>query len=158
MTTVPTWAFVALGLASPFVAVVAILAQVFLEFGRQRHERALKLREDRRRAYAALARMTNWMTAHKEPNTRELAEAYSEIDLLTDNDQLKEAAMWLLEAVIKARDTARSTIDQGGEDPYGTPQYIADRERWGESRSEFIRLAKEELGPTRTWWARLFGS
>ena len=34
MTTLPTWAFVVLSLASPLVAVVAILAQVFLEFGR----------------------------------------------------------------------------------------------------------------------------
>jgi len=86
------------------------------------------------------------MTAHEEPNTRELAEAYSEIDLLTDNDKLKEAAILLLEAVVKARDTARSTINQGGENPYGTPQYITVRDLWGKSRSDFIRLAKEELG------------
>ena len=106
-----------LTLASPFVAAMAILAQWFLEIGRRKHDRALRLRDERSRAYAAFAGLTNWVTAHEEPNIRELAEAYSEIELLTDNDQLKEAAYLLLEAVGKARDTVQSTIHRGGENP-----------------------------------------
>jgi hypothetical protein len=160
MTTLPTWAFVLLGLTGPFVAVVAIIAQVSLERSRQRHERALRLRDDRLRAYAALARLTNSVAAHEPLKTREFSEAYSEIEMLTDSAQLKEAANRLLEATVEAWHTARNTVEQGGGDPYGTPQYNVVRNRLEECRRDFIRLAQEELNAPEQrgpWWRRWFG-
>jgi hypothetical protein len=74
-----------LSLANTLVAVVAIVAGVISERGRQRHDRELRLRDDRIRAYAAFARRMNWVAAREPLDTRELAEAHSEIELLTDN-------------------------------------------------------------------------
>ena len=54
----------------------------------------------------------------------------------------------LLEALREARDTAQSTINRGGENSYGTPQYNTTRDLWEKRRSDFIRLAKEEMGQT----------
>jgi hypothetical protein len=62
MTTLPTWVVILLGLASPFVAVAALVVGWLGERGRQNHERILQkaeienrrqsqLREERREAY-----------------------------------------------------------------------------------------------------------
>jgi hypothetical protein len=57
VTTLPTWLLVMLGLAGPVVALVvalaAIVAEAVRERDRQRHELAVKHRDERREAYTA---------------------------------------------------------------------------------------------------------
>jgi hypothetical protein len=69
MTTLPTEIVVLLGLARPFVALVAIVAGDLRERNRQKHDQKIqlveleaqrlsKLREDRLQAYSTLARLS----------------------------------------------------------------------------------------------------
>jgi hypothetical protein len=58
-----------LGLAGPFVAFLAIAYDLVKERSRRKYEYAMRLREDRLRAYAALARLTNSVEAYEPLNT-----------------------------------------------------------------------------------------
>ncbi len=168
-STVPLWVAVVLGLSSPIVAVVALVAAGIrdskrLEYERDREYRRLEheqemqrleleerrwttLREDRIRAYSALARLTGTVAAGGPHPVRELSEAHSEIELLTDDARVREAADMLVQAAGHAWQTARNAHDAGADNPYGTPQFEITRKLLDARRRAFIEFAKEEVAP-----------
>jgi hypothetical protein len=106
--------------------------------------RLSKLREDRLKAYATLARVTKMVEAPDPLQVRDLAEAHSEIELLTDEQPLRDAADRLVQASGQARQKA-GQARKVGRNPYQTPEVKHAKETLDNCRSEFIQLAKEEL-------------
>ncbi|MDQ3913145.1 MAG: hypothetical protein M3305_15520, partial [Actinomycetota bacterium] len=83
------------------MAVLALLLANRREARRQGHEREMQrleieerrwstLRDERTRAYSTLARLMATAAGEPEP-VRELSDAHSEIELLTDDDRVGEA-------------------------------------------------------------------
>jgi hypothetical protein len=124
MTTLPTWLAVLLALASPIVAVVAIGAGELRDRRRLEHEREMqeleehrmtRLREERLRAYSTFARLTKTVEAENPTPGPALAEAHSEIEMLTDNPELRTAAAVLLQAWGEAWNIARAELERGAD-------------------------------------------
>ena len=85
------------------------------------------LRDERTRAYSTLARLMATAAAGAPEPVRELSDAHSEIELLTDDDRVGEAAGELVQVVRQAWLTARNSHDSGVENPYATPQFETTR-------------------------------
>jgi hypothetical protein len=126
-----------------------------MERARQAHERALRLRDDRMRAYTAFARVTKMVDATEQYTHKDIAEIHAEIELLTDNTQLRDAADRTSAAAAQARQVATdSPIPRWTGEPvpmdldavYSTPRFLEAKETLEKYRSTFIELAKEELG------------
>ncbi len=158
MTSLPTTVVVLLGLASPVVAVVAIVVGLLRELSRQEHERKLKhaeleeqritkLREERLKAYATFARLTKIVDARDPSPGPALAEAHSEIEMLSDNPELPTAAAVLMSTWGAAWEYTREELERGVMDPYGTAEFKTLRDRLDGLRTTFIRLARDEVKP-----------
>lgn len=152
MTTLPTWLVVLLGLASPLVALVAVVAAELRERNRLKHgermqlgefeaQRLSKLREDRLQAYSTLARLTKVIQPAQTEKVTDLVEILSEIELLADDPQLFKTAGKVAGLV------ARTSYELNKFNQGRTTQAEVDsaRDELNECRREFIRLAKEEL-------------
>jgi hypothetical protein len=146
--SIPVPLAVLLALATPAVAAVAILAE------RDRQEREIEerrwatLREERIRAYATMARLTKTMNPEAEEDpVPALAEAHSEIEMLTDDHQLKVYADALLgdwKALWKFVQEAR---EQGVENPTGMSGFKVKWDLIDYNRDAFIKRAKAETKP-----------
>jgi hypothetical protein len=156
VTTLPTWLVALLGLAGPFVAVVALVAAEVRDRRRLKHEQEMQqleieeqrwstLREERLRAYSTMARLTKAVEAENPDPAPALAEAHSEIEMLADNPELTKVAAVLLQTWGTAWEHARGALDRGVEDPYGTTEFKALRDLLDGHRTTFIRLARDEL-------------
>jgi hypothetical protein len=159
VTTLPTWVVVLLGLASPFVAVVAIVVGGLRERSRQDHERKMqraelegqriaKQREERLKAYATFARLTKKVDAENPSPAPALAEAHSEIEMLSDNPELVTAATVLLQTWGTAWEHARKALEGGTANPYRTTEFMTLRDQLDDQRTAFIRLAQDEFKPS----------
>lgn len=167
-----TWLDV-LGAASPLLAallaVVGVIGTIvftnrrektrqeherILARDRQEHERLLKeaeieegrmtrQREDRLRAYSTLARLTNQVNAEEQAPVIEVSGALSEIEILTDNPELKRASDALVGAWEAAWQSAFDAFHAGAKDPHDPKLMRVAKER----RTTFIRLVKEEITP-----------
>lgn len=110
------------------------------------------LRDERTRAYSTLARLMATAAAGEPEPVRELSDAHSEIELLTDDDRVGEAAGELVQVVRQAWLTARNSHDSGVENPYATPQFETTRKLEDAHRRAFIQLAKENVAPRTLSW------
>ncbi len=124
---------------------------------RQEHERLLKeaeleegrmttLRAERLRAYSTLARLTKSAKVEDEDPVPALAEAHSEIEMLTDDPKLKTSSDVLLQTWIDVWQTTRRASDRGAHDPFAEPDFKIKWDLMDAHRNNFIRLAKQELG------------
>jgi hypothetical protein len=153
MTTLPTLLVVLLGLASPVVAVVAIVAAELRERNRQEHElkmqrgeledrRLSRLREDRLRSYSTLARLSKVIEpTPAERSASDLAEVLADIELLTDDPRLLKTAGELVAATALTRMAAwRNNRNEATQE-----QVDSAMDTLKKCRVEFNRLAKEEV-------------
>jgi hypothetical protein len=115
------------------------------EAKRLKHEREMKLREERLKAYATFARVTKNIDASEPYQTKDLAEAHSTIELLTDNSELQQATEQLWVAALRWRKVASHHYEKGVENPYAQPDTEHARDSVDQRRNEFLRLAKEDL-------------
>jgi hypothetical protein len=138
-----------LGLAGPAVAVVAIRAE------RDRQEREIEerrwatLREERIRAYATMARLTKTVEPEVEDPVPALAEAHSEIEMLTDDPQLRTRADVLLQLWIDVWQSVKKARNEGVENPYDVQEIKIKWNLMDGHRTTFIQLAKDETKPPR---------
>lgn len=156
MTTLPTWLVVVLGLAGPFVAVVAIIAAELSERSRRQLDKELKeaeldesrrkdLRTERRATYRVFSKTTKTIDPN-EFKLFDLWETHSEIELLTDDPRVLRAASNLYLAARDARRAARDAWESGVR-PAGKDPRVADAvRRMEEMRERFIDAARAELG------------
>ncbi len=157
-STVPWW----VALAAPAVALLSTAVTLWFtnrgeekrqEYEKARQEREIEerrwatLREERLRAYSTFARLTKRVDARNPSPEKELAEAHSEIEMLTDNAELILAATILLRDWGEAWEHGRRAIEEGGEEPYSTAEFINMRDRLDGRRTVFMRLAKDETKP-----------
>jgi len=129
------------------------------EDSRQRHELEMKIREDRRQAYATMLRVTKKIEAVAPYENADVADAHSEIELLTDNPKLNGSAAALVDLLASARNVTWDLQQQGAKRPFSSdPNYHMARVKLDIERRNFLRLAKDELGskPKRSWWRRMF--
>jgi hypothetical protein len=71
--------------------------------GPANHERKMKLRDDRQKAYATMARITKNMEVSEPYEIGDIVDTYSEIEILTEDPRVSEAAEHLLHAASEAR-------------------------------------------------------
>jgi hypothetical protein len=155
-SAVPLWAALLLGLGPSLAAVAAIVAAEVRDRRRLDHEREMQqleleerrlstLREERLRAYSTMARLTKIVDAENPDPAPDLAEAHSEIEMLTDNPELTTAAAVLMQAWGDAWDRARAALEAGAENPYGSSEFKTLKELLDRHRTTFIRLARDEM-------------
>jgi len=101
--------------------------------------RLSRLREDRLKAYSTLARLTKVVEAEEEYPHKAIAEAHSEIELLTDNRPLQEAAWKVFQASADAWQVGRTAFDKGIKHPYPWSYRVGavgsiDRASWAQTK------------------------
>jgi hypothetical protein len=150
--TLPTWLVVVLGLASPVVALVAIVAAALTERSRRKHDQKMqrveleaqrlsKLRDDRLQAYSTLSRLTKVIRPTPPEKVTDVVEILSEIELLADDPQLLDSASKLVALAGKTR-IAAWRLHQGR----ATQSEVdSANDKLTECRREFIQLANKEL-------------
>jgi hypothetical protein len=134
------------------------------EESRLRQERFFKLREDRKHLYVALAKETDYIHVDKEHGDR-VGDLFTEIQLLTDDKNLVEAARRLIAAWDRASERVRAHVV---DELMGRPSEHTEAGDWAEARTNFIKIARTELVqsadldanyPERpSWWRRMFGA
>lgn len=154
-TTFP-WAALITALATLLGVVLTLLITTRTtnsrEAKRLQHEREMKLREDRQKAYATMARITKGMDVDDPLQIDDLAEAHSEIEMLTEDLQVLDAAEQVLHAAHAARQKMAHKKD-ATEDSTSHPAHRelairgfedakADLDKY---RTAFINLARKEL-------------
>ncbi len=128
----------------------------FREGKRRKHEQELKQteledarqerrREERIQAYRNLAKLTVTINLAEPYRLGDLAEAYSEIQLVADSIEVKDAAHELYDAAAKAGRMARDARS-AGRDPETDPETQAAIESARNRRAAFIKVANEDLG------------
>ena len=157
-STIPWW----LALAAPVAALLSTAVTLWFtnrgeekrqEYEQARQEREIEerrwatLREERLRAYLTFARLTKMVDAKNPSPETALGEAHSEIEMLTDNADLILAATMLLRDWGEAWEYGRRVIEEGGENPYSTAEFINVRNRLDGRRTAFMQLAKYETKP-----------
>jgi hypothetical protein len=126
---------------------------------RRKHEQALKQmelgdarlerrREERIQAYRNLAMLTVTINLAEPYRMGDLAEAYSEIQLVADSSEVKEAAREVYEAASEARKLAGRT-KLAGNDPESDTETRAAIESAVDRRAAFMKVANEDLDPKR---------
>jgi hypothetical protein len=116
------------------------------------HQRLVEQYRDRLQAYRTLARLTRNIEERPEepPDSKDLAEAFAEIELLTDSAELLEVAENLTRATDRARDVAYEFYKR-----YDHPEGASEDERKEVAeaieqlflyRDHFIESARSELG------------
>jgi hypothetical protein len=159
-SNVPLWVTVVLSIAPSVVAVAAIVTAELsnrrsLTAAREAQDRELEerrwatLRDERIRAYAALARLTKQVNVSaSQPELPAVAEAHSEVELLADNPNLRQVADDLFFTWEGAWRSVRRAIDAGEPDPYNMSGYKNVRELLRGLWAAFIELAREEIKAT----------
>lgn len=159
-TTATSW-WVALGPAAITGAVAVLVLHLTNRAADRRleYEREMKLRDDRRAAYATMARVTKTLEATAPYDNADLGDAHAEIELLTDNASIRNVAGELVRAVIAARVVLWELEQSYTHNLYQTVQYQGANQRVEMERASFIRLARDDLAyePKRSWWRRFFG-
>jgi hypothetical protein len=113
-----------------------------------KHDAAMKLRDDRLKGYATMARLTKGVDPEEPYQSKDLADASAEIELLTGNPDLKQAADDLLRTMLDWRGEATKWYEKGHKtNLYSIPSVRQARDAVETTRAEFIRLAKEETQP-----------
>ena len=155
-TTFP-WAALITALATLLGVVLTLLITTRTtnsrEAKRLQHEQEMKLREDQQKAYATMARITKNMDVDDPLQIDDLAEAHSEIEMLTENSQVLDAA----EQVLHAAHAARQKMAHKKEAMEDSISHTAHRElavkgfedakaELDKYRTSFINLARKELG------------
>jgi len=107
-------------------------------------------REERIQAYRNLAKITVTINPSEPYKVGDLAEAYSEIDLVGGSNEVKEAAQQLYTAALEARKKAREATS-AGKDPTKDQDTSAAIKAAMERRAAFIGLASEELERVMDW-------
>jgi hypothetical protein len=110
----------------------------------------MKLREERQKAYTSLARITKNMGVPDPSDTSDLAEVHSEIEMLTEDAEVLDAATSLIYEAAKAR---RITAEKNALAKTSTslPADIWSSFKEAKSnldpcRTDFINVARKELG------------
>jgi hypothetical protein len=136
----------------PWPAITGLLGVVLTlyytnrrEANRQEHERTSMLREEKRQAYATMARITKRIQATEPHTDTDLAQALSEIELVTDNTNLIDTSGSLVQAMAEARSVLWDLEEANFKRPFRTPRYREAKRRVEEQRAEYLRLAKDEL-------------
>jgi hypothetical protein len=157
---VPLWVVLLVGLASPLASFGTAWITVRLtnsrELRRLRHERDLKeaefedkkraeLREERRKAYRTMSQITLFLNPREEYEFTDLAEAYSEIQLLTTSPAVLTSAWNLFGEANKARKRARDAYKAGIKDVANDPLTRISFAESQEMRKRFLDAAREEL-------------
>lgn len=146
-TTIP-WA----ALITAISTLVAGLGAVWItnhhndqrEARRLDHERKMKLRDDRQKAYATMARITKHMEVPEPYEIGDLADTHSEIEILTEDPRVLEAAEQLLHAASEAR---QARAHRNERENVLTKRWFEEaKEKLDQRRNEFINLARKELG------------
>ena len=102
-----------------------------LQEQQREHERVQWLLAERRRAYAQLASLSATVSKSKPYELKDLAEAHSEIELLSDSGAVVASAWDLYGAQFQARKKARELAEAG---------------RIPEEEEEYLKRARHELG------------
>jgi hypothetical protein len=114
----------------------------------------MKLRDDRKSAYATMARITKSMDVDDPLKIDDLAEAHSEIEMLTEDSQVLDAAEQVLYAAHAGRQAlAKKNIAMDDESAtHPTHKKLAVRrfedakEELDKYRTLFVNSARKELG------------
>jgi hypothetical protein len=126
---------------------------------RRKHEQSLKQmeledarlerrREERIQAYRNLAMLTVTINLAEPYRIGDLAEAYSEIQLVANSSEVKEAARKVYEAASEARKLAGRTKSAGNDPESDTEIRVAIESAVGR-RAAFMKVANEDLDPKR---------
>ena len=124
------------------------------EANRLQHEQEMELREDRQRAYATMARTTKGMDVDDPLQIDDLAEAHSEIEMLTEDPLVLEAAgkvLYAAHAVRQATAHKKNAIeDESASHPGHKELAISGfedaKQNLDKCRTVFINVARKELG------------
>jgi hypothetical protein len=101
----------------------------------------MKLTDDRQKAYATMARITKNMEVSEPYKIGDLADTHSEIEILTEDPRVLEAAGQLLHAASEAR------IHRNKKENVHTKRWFDEaKEKLDQRRNGFIDLARKELG------------
>ena len=141
-TNIPLWVAVVIGLGPSVVAVVAIVAADWRDRRRLKHEREMRLRDERIAAYRKLLAATP-TAANDREGAAALAAAYAEISLLASTDEMNEVAreVWLGYALTqRISEEAKKEGKERGED------YLRASARAHHAKDRFLALAHAELG------------
>lgn len=109
------------------------------------HDRRSWLLTERRRAYANLATLTATVDKSKPYELKDLAEAYSEIEMLSDSGAVVASAWDLYGAQYRARRRARELAEEGRV-PEEEEEYLRLHRDKDVHRENFIECARHELG------------
>jgi hypothetical protein len=142
---IPLWVAVVIGLGPSVVAVVALVAAELRDRRRLAHEREMQLNNERRQAYATLARLTRGVDFHKLESVREVQEAYAMVELLGEDPKLLKIADDLVRTWSGAWRSARDAHEEGA-NPWDAPGYRNVANLVRDLRRAFIDRAREELG------------
>jgi hypothetical protein len=158
---VPLWVVLVVGLASPVASfgtawITVILANKRdlrrLDHERDRQQAELEerrltdLRDRRREAYRTLAKTTKSVDPTQPYDMTDVAEAISEVEVLTESPAVLEAATSLLGATAQARKVARKSYTAGHQHPERNDFVRNYIRRAGEKRDTFVEAARIELG------------
>jgi len=124
------------------------------EAKRLQHEQEMKLREDRQKAYATMARITKGMDVDDPLQIDDLAEAHSEIEMLTEDSQVLDTAEQVLHAAHAGRQRMahkKAAIEEEST-AHSARRELAIRgfedakKNLDKYRTDFINVARKELG------------
>jgi heme exporter protein D len=142
---VPLWFAVVLTLIPSVVAVAAIVAADLMDRRRLKHEREMRLRDERIAAYRRFLAATANAHGNRE-GVAAMAAAHSEVSLLASTDEIARVAygVWVTydraqRIFAKSRDRESATKDP-------TSLVAQYRHRAEEERVRFLMLAQAELG------------
>jgi hypothetical protein len=141
------WAAI-IGAVTALVVLIATLRFNYVSNAqRLEHERTLKLREDRLKAYATMARVTKAIVASPPNEDTDLGEAHAEIELVTDDQELVNIGSELVKASASARQVLWELEKLNTQDPWQEPKMRVAKQRLEKERAQFIERAKKDLGP-----------
>jgi hypothetical protein len=143
---VPLW----LALLPNIVAFAAIVAAEFRDRRRLVTEREIQLSNERRQAYATLARLTVRPMDISNPEVlSEVYEAYEMAEILSEDERVLEAADELVRTWSEVWGSANRAEGEAAEEdphPFYTPQFQSQADRMPDLRAAFIARAREEIG------------
>lgn len=116
-----------------------------LQDQQREHERKSWLLAERRRAYAHLATLTTVVDKSQPYELKDLAEAYSEIEMLSNYGAVVASAWDLYGAQFRARKKARELVEEGRV-PEEEDEYLDLHRDKDTYRENFIENARHELG------------
>ena len=104
----------------------------------------MKPRDDRQKAYATMARITKNMEVSEPYEIGDLADTHSEVEILTEDPRILEAAEQLLYAASEARQARAHRNER--ENVHTKRWFDEAKDKLDQRRNGFIDLARKELG------------